>query len=143
MRTEKALAIVFLLGIILKGFHIPGGGALTIISLLPLSVLYLVFGFYFFCDKTLKRQNLVLSIIAGIFLSLVPLGIVFKVQWWPGGYLYLLLSMVTTPVVFFIAYYLKSKETGELANYYTNMVNRSLLLTILAVFFYLAPIQWN
>lgn len=143
MKTEKILSIVFILGIILKFFHIPGGGILTILTLLPLSICYLFFGFYFFCDETIKQQNLILSIISGIFFSLVPLGIVFKVQWWHGGYMFLVIAMVTTPIIFFVSYYLKSKETGETVKYYNNMVNRSLILTILSVFFYLAPIKWN
>jgi hypothetical protein len=65
MKTEKALSIIFLIGIVLKFFHISGGGVLSIISLLPISICYLLFGFYFFCDKEIKRQNVILSIISG------------------------------------------------------------------------------
>jgi len=143
MKTEKILSIIFLIGIILKISHIPGGGVLSILSLLPLAICYLFFGFYFFCDKTIKKQNLVLSIISGIFFSLVPLGIVFKVHWWNGGYIYLVIAMFTTPIIFFVTYYLKIKETGELVKYYDNMINRGLILTMLSVFFYFAPIKWN
>jgi hypothetical protein len=143
MKTEKALSIIFLIGIVLKFFHIPGGGVLSIISLLPLAICYLFFGFYFFCGKNIKQQNLILSIISGIFFSLVPLGIVFKIQWWHGGYMFLVIAMCSTPIVFFISYYLKNKEKGDLEKYYNDMVNRSLILTIVSVLFYLAPIQWN
>ena len=143
MKTEKILSIIFLIGIILKYFHIPGGGILSIITLLPLAICYCFFGFYFFSDNTIKKQNLALSVISGIFFSLVPLGIVYKVQWWHGGYIYLVIAMVTTPIIFFISYYLKNKEKRDLAKYYNDMVNRSLILTIVSVFFYLAPIKWN
>lgn len=143
MKTEKIVLVIFLIAVVLKFFHIPGGGLLSVLSLLPLSFCYCFLGFYFFCDKTIKQQNLLFSIISGIFLSLVPIGILFKIQWWTGGYYYLVVSIITTPVIFFISYYLKGKETGELAKYYNNMVNRSLILTILSVFFYVAPIKWN
>lgn len=143
MKTEKTLSIIFLIGIGLKFFHLSGGSILSIISLLPLAICYLFFGFYFFCDKTIQRQNLILSISSGIFFSLVPLGIVFKVQWWNGGFMFLPIAIITTPIIFFVSYYLKNKETGELAKYYNDMVNRSLILTILTVIFYLVPIKWN
>lgn len=143
MKTEKILFAFSLCGILLKLFNVVGSSIISVFSLSLLALLYFPFGFYFFCDKNIKTQNIALSIVSGLLFSMVPIGILFKVQSWHDGYMYLVISIATTPIIFFISYYLKSKEIGELINYYHNMINRSLILTIISVFFYLAPIKWN
>jgi len=104
-----------------------------------IATLYFPGAFYFFCDKVIKRQNLALSIISGFFLSLIPIGILFKIQYWPGGQLYLLIGTITAPVIMAIVLFLKSKAAEDLSIYYKNMFSRTIVLSVLTVLFYLTP----
>jgi len=137
MRTEKALTIVFLIGLSFKLLHWPGAGPLIVISLSTIAMLYFPAAFYFFCDKVIKRQNLALSIVSGLFLSLIPVGILFKIMYWPGGQVYLLIGIVTAPIILAIIFFLKSKTVDDLKTYYRNMFLRTSILTALTIIFYL------
>jgi len=139
MKTEKTLSIIFLVGLIFKLLHWPGAGEILVISLSTIVMLYFPAAFYFFCDKVIKRQNLALSIVSGLFLSLIPLGILFKIMYWPGGQLYLLIGTVSAPIILTVIYFLKSKTTENLATYYNNMFSRTIVLTVLTITFYLIP----
>ena len=72
MKTEKTFIGIFLLALILKFNNIPGSSVLLILSLGVISILYLPLAFYFFSDKSLKNQNIVLSITGGMALALMP-----------------------------------------------------------------------
>ncbi len=135
MKTEKILSIVFIAGILFKLMHWPGGAVLLVLSLMTLAILYFPAAFYFFCDKVTKNQNLPLSVISGFFLSIIPIGILFKVQYWPGGQAYMLVGAVTAPVILAVTYFLKSKAPEELSVYYKNMIKRTAILTVLAALF--------
>ena len=137
MKTEKTLIIVFFVGLIFKVLHWSGAEQLLAISLFTLAILYFPVAFYFFCDKTIKRQNLVLSVVSGLFLALVPLGVLFKVMYWSGGQTYLSVSLVTSPIILAIIYFLKLKTSEELKTYYQNMFLRTSILTCLTIIFYL------
>ena len=137
MRTEKTLTIVFFVGLLFKVLYWSGAEQLLAISLFTIAVLYFPAAFYFFCDKTIKRQNLVLSIVSGLFLALVPLGVLFKVMYWSGGQTYLSISLVTAPIILAIIYFLKSKTSDDLKTYYQNMFLRTSILTCLTIIFYL------
>lgn len=139
MKTEKTFAIIFLVGLIFKLLHWPGASVILIISLSTIAMLYFPASFYFFCDKVIKRQNLALSIVSGLFLSFIPLGILFKIMYWPGGQFYLLIGTVTPPIILTILYFLKSRTTDDLTTYYKNMYARTIILTVLTITFYLIP----
>ncbi|MBL0262286.1 MAG: hypothetical protein IPQ05_00135 [Leptospiraceae bacterium] len=139
MRTEKTLTIIFIVGLLLKLLHWPGAGPLLVISLSTIAMLYFPAAFYFFYDKVIKQQNLALSIVSGLFLSLIPLGILFKIMYWPGGQIYLLVGTVTAPIILAIIYFLKSKTGENLKTYYRNMFLRTSILTALTIIFYLTP----
>ncbi len=139
MKTEKILALLALTGVILKFFHLEGATSLVFSSLFLLSVLYFPAAFYFFPDKDMKQQNLALSIVAGIFLSVVPIGILFKIQHWEGAQLYLSVGLVTIIVLLFVTYLLKTKAPLDLQIYYQNLIVRLVTLGVLSAVFYLIP----
>lgn len=80
MKTEKILAGLFLIGVIFRLMHWPGGYIAIIISLGILSLLYFPFGFYFLSGKTFKDQVIGLSAVAGMFLSTPVIGILFALM---------------------------------------------------------------
>ena len=139
MKTEKAVTLVFLIGLVFKFMHWPGGGVFIVISLSTIGVLYFPMAFYFFCDKEIKKQNIALSIVSGLFLCLIPIGILFKLQYWPGGKIEYLLGMFSAPVIWVIAYYLKSKSSDELKTYYKNLLTRTTVVFIFGTVFYIIP----
>jgi len=139
MRTEKLLSVIFLVGLVFKLLHWPGSGILLVLSLSTISILYFPAAFYFFSDKDIKRQNLVLSIVSGLFLSLIPLGILFKIMYWQGSQFFLLMGTVTAPIFFVIIYLYKSQIKDDLKTYYKNLIRRTGILTSLTILFYLTP----
>jgi uncharacterized protein (TIGR02145 family) len=114
-KLEKILGIVLIFALILKFNLITGHGILTVFSLTILSLIYFPFGFAFFSQIKLKRifrkdsyQGLsALKIIgafsAGIALSAVCMGILFRLQHYIGGELYLIIGLVSTFIVLIIA----------------------------------------
>lgn len=139
MRTEKTFAVIFLVGLAFKLMHLLGADIIILVSLLTIAILYFPAAFYFFSDKVIKRQNLPLSVVSGLFLSIIPIGILFKVLFWRGAELILLMGSATAPIILVIVYFLKSKATEDLATYYKNMFVRTIVLTVLAISFYLLP----
>ena len=139
MKTEKIVAVIFLVGLLFKLMLWPFGGVLVVISLGGIGMMYFPGAFYFFSDKNISRQNIALSIISGLFLAFVVLGILFKLQYWPGSHLYLLIGTYTSPVLLIITYILKSTSTEELKRYYSSMLLRIGVLTLLSLLFFLTP----
>lgn len=138
MRTEKVIACLVILGLLFKFvLHLPGASVILIISLLSLSGLYFPLAFYFFSDKEIKNQNLALSIISGMFWAVIPIGILFKLMYWPGASIQLLIGVAPAPILLGIVYFLKNKASTELATYYKNMLLRAWVLTILGWVVYL------
>ncbi len=132
-KIELILGVIAIIGIVLKLFHIPGGAALTILSLLTLSVFYYVFSFALFNGIRLrdifkkeayKETNIwriIGAIVIGWDLSIVIIGGLFKLQSWPGGNLELLIGLVIAIIILIIAmiFYLKNK-----AEYYKRIAIR-------------------
>jgi hypothetical protein len=139
MKTEKTVAAIFLVGIIFKLLHWPGGGPLVVVSLLVIAMLYFPFGFYFFCDKKIKQQNLPLSIISGAALAVIPIGVMYKIQSWPGAQVDLVLGLFSAPIILAGVYYLRKKAIPDLVIYYKNMLQRTILLLTVTVIMYLIP----
>jgi len=139
MKTEKALYIILVIGILFKLLNWSGYSMLILVSLICVSIVYFPGSFYFFCDKTIKKQNLFLSIVSGLFLSLIPVGILFKLLHWTGGEIYLMTGAITSPIILAIVYFLKSKASLELKTYYDNMFLRTIVLSAISILFYILP----
>ncbi|MCL2413984.1 MAG: hypothetical protein FWC94_01865 [Bacteroidales bacterium] len=140
MRTEKTFGIIALIGLFFLLMDFPGGYILLIKSLSGLAFLYFPFGFYFLCDKNIKRQNLILSVLSGWWgLSVVPLGILFKLMHWPGGQNMLFIGVISAPILLIVIFLLKRKAKEELTTYYRNMFIRTSIWVVLAIFFCFTP----
>lgn len=131
MKTEKVFAGIFILAILFKLMHWPGGDVILVLSLSTIAFLYFPFSIYFFSDKSSKNQNLMLSIIAGFFLSIIPIGLMFKLQYWPGGEFQLLIGTLAALILLVIIFVLKGHKV-HLHMYYKNMWIRTIVLGALA-----------
>jgi len=140
MKTEKIIAVAILVGLIFRFTHIPGSGILLVLSLTSLASIYLVGAFYFFCDKQLKKQSIALSIVSGILLCTIPIGILFKIQYWPGGgFINLIIGTTSAVVICIISFIKKSRSFDNLKGYYRNIFRRTLTLFLFGALFLFTP----
>ena len=139
MRTEKVVAVLFVLAFISKFMRWPGAEVILILSAFLLACMYFPLGFYFFCDKTIKNQNLILSIASGFFLAFSFIGVIFKLMYWTGDQVEVGFGACSALILVGVTYYLRSRAKEELGVYYKNMLIRTTTLCLVASFFYLIP----
>lgn len=134
MRTEKALGVVLVISLIMKLFHIPGGSALCVLSLLTLSFLYFPFGFYFLCDKKIDNKTSGFSILTGFLLTSLLMGCLFNIMHWPGGFIILLIGILSCLPIVIISYlnYTKPKQEEHIT-YYKNVFIREIVFIIFGI----------
>ena len=141
-RFEIVLIALSGIAVTMKFLSIPGAGILTTLSLLILACCYFYLGFILFNDiksgsvfnKGISTWRAIGSIGAGIGLSAVCVGILFKAQHWPGEKVVLLVGLITVFVAGILANikYMKSKS-----NFYKSVLLRSLMIGGLGLLFLL------
>jgi hypothetical protein len=144
MRTERVLALLALAGLIIKFLHYPGGMQLMLLSMGALSMVYFYFAFYFFSEKKIANQNIALTIPSGIAFAIIVIGILFKLQYWPGnGFLYLLIGLISTPIILIFTNILQKRAgdaaSDELKLYYKRMTRRAIVMFCLSALFFFTP----
>ena len=107
-KAEKILICTALLAIVLKVSLIPGGGILAVISFMLLSLLYFPLGFATLNQiglvklfnkesyQHISRWRIVGTLGLGMGLSAIVTGILFKIQFYPGAQINLLVGIVFT-----------------------------------------------
>ena len=122
-KFENILIIIALFSLVLKLLSIPGMNLFLVISILILATLYFYLGFALFNDvkfsRILKKNSYsgisglrVLGAIGvGIALSIICIGILFKIQHWNGAnlYLYVGLAMACFSLIIALVKYIISK----------------------------------
>jgi hypothetical protein len=123
-KFEKIFGVLAVIALILKFASISGGSILATLSLTSLSFLYYLFGFALFNDIKLKNifkrssykgisvLRIISSVGVGLGLSTICLGILFRIQFWPGGRMMLAVGLITILIITIIAFidFLKSKS---------------------------------
>ena len=123
-RFEIIFGIVFLIALVLKFTLIPGGGILATVSLMPLAIFYCFLSFAYFNNIKLKNifstksyrgistLRITGSIGTGLGLSAICMGILFKIQHWPGGDFFSTVGLIAVIIVAIIAFikFLRSKN---------------------------------
>lgn len=136
MRIEFGFLIVFLISLVFKFENWDKIGILPITFLPSVSIIYIVGSFFLFCDKEIKRQSIPFSVISGIFIALIPLGIVFKLQHWPGAQMILTTSFIFMIILLIVSILLKKNNAkDELDTYYKKMIFRISFFIFLSGFF--------
>lgn len=147
-KFELILGLLAILGIILKLLDIPGNGILTVLVLCTLSMLYFFFGFALFNDirlrdifknasyKDTNAKRIIGAIGLGFALSLVTIGGLYKLQFWPGASMQLMVGLAITGLIMLIAaiFYFRNK-----ADYYTRVFKRIAIYGGLGLVLYLTP----
>ena len=132
-RLEKILAILILIAFVLKLILVPFSGVLLTIFLLIIALIYYPFGFAFFNNIRLRNifkkesykgisvLHIIGAIVVGMALSVICVGILFKIQGYPMANFLLTDGLISSVIILIIGLikYLKSKSS-----YYSFMLNR-------------------
>lgn len=132
-RLEKILAILILIAFVLKLILVPFSGVLLTIFLLIIALIYYPFGFAFFNNIRLRNifkkesykgisvLHIIGAIVVGMALSVICVGILFKIQGYPMANLLLTDGLISSVIILIIGLikYHKSKSS-----YYSFMLNR-------------------
>jgi len=114
-KLEKTLVIVTLVALILKYLTVPGMSLFVVVGLLGLALLYFYFGFALFNGIGLKgifkkesyieisKYKIFAAIIVGASLSMICIGLLFKIQHWFGFSMYLYAGLALSFVMLNIA----------------------------------------
>ena len=130
---EKILAILILIVFVLHLILVPFSGALLTIFLLIIALIYYPFGFAFFNNIRLRNifkkksykgisvLHIIGAIVVGMALSVICVGILFKIQGYPMANFLLTDGLISSVIILIIGLikYLKSKSS-----YYSFMLNR-------------------
>ncbi len=136
-KFEKTLVVLILVSLIMKFSFIMGGDILAILSISLLILVYYPLGFAFFNQvrlrdifkkdsyKGVSGLRVFGAIVVGMGLSATCLGILFKLENWPGSNFNLMVGLVTTLIVSIIALikFFKSKD-----NYYRQILKRTAII---------------
>lgn len=130
---EKILGLAAIIALIMKLFLIPFGGVLTILSLSTLACVYYPFGFALFNGirfrdvfkkisfRGVSKWQIIGGVSLGIGLAVMCMGILFRVQEWPGSGIILIAGLLITFAVLIVALIKYSKTKSE---YYTPLFLR-------------------
>jgi hypothetical protein len=110
-KLEIILGAIALMGLIMKFFLIPGGSALFVPALMLLATVYYLLGFALFNNirfrgifkkesyKGISAMHIIGAICTGFVLSVICVGILFKVQHYPGYVTYLIVGLIAVGII--------------------------------------------
>lgn len=146
--TEKILGLTFLAGLVMKFMLVPGAGIIITLSLLSIAIMYYFLGFALFNEipgraifkKESYKGTSVLRIIgaigAGMGISMICNGILFKLQDWPSALSSLEYGLILTSIVLVISI-VKFFKTRS--NFYVMIFKRIAVIGILGLILFFTP----
>ena len=109
-KFEAVFFIIFLIGIFLKLATDLNANILIILSLNALAVLYFFSAFSVSDDKNAGRIELLINKLLSLSLSITTMGILFRVQQWPGFSNMIIIGSVTLIILLPIILIIESKK---------------------------------
>lgn len=147
-KTENILGLTLLAGLIMKFTFMPGVGLIITISVLSIAIMYYFLGFALFNQiqlskifnrdsyKGISKLRILGAVGAGIGLSMICNGVLFKVQNWPSGLSSLDLGLGLTSIVFLISVY---KFIKTRSRFYILIFKRTAVIGILGLILFFTP----
>ena len=147
-KAEIIFATLSIIALVLKLLLVPGSGILSVLSISILSVIYMYLSFALFNGirgknifkkdsyAAISRMRIIGAIGAGLALSITTIGLLFKIQSWPGASFNLgigLLSLFIVAVIGIIRYRQYKSE------YYTKIFKRVAVVGGLGLIFFFIP----
>lgn len=127
-----ASANLMLFGSMFKVFHWPGAGILLVLATLMFCLWFLPSALIHNYQSQPEKKHKALHIVTFIVFFIVMLGVLFKVQHWPGAGLFLLIGIPLPFVLFLPVYLYSTRDERKVTN--TNFLGIMFGLTFLAVF---------
>ena len=133
IKLERIMGIVAIVSILMKLALIHGAGIFVLLSLMLLAGIYYPFGFVFFngiglfdlfkkdAYKAVSKWRIVGAIAVGICLSAICMGIMFKIQYYPGANVMLVSGLEMVLIVTIVAFMKWLKQRDD---YYIKMFKR-------------------
>ena len=122
--AERILFGITLIGILFRMQHWPLAGLLLILGLSTLAVFYFPLGALWFGRPTMRDQVIWFSVASGFGLSLMLIGLLFKVQRWSLSDAYVMLGTMFCAILAVLCIVLRSKKP-ELAHYFRGVLWRA------------------
>lgn len=147
-KAELYLVGITIVALILKIFRIPGNSILLILSLSALSSMYFYFGILLFNGIRLReifkkdsylnlsKKRLIGSLVLGISLSILVIGILFKIELWPRANNMLLPGLFLLVIILITLFYFNGKNKSPFG---TRVHKRIIVVATSSVLFYLIP----
>ncbi len=155
-KTEPILALISLLAVLMRIFHIPGADALLVICITGLTFIYFYVGFALFNGihvtkifkkdsyREVERKRILGGVVTGMVLSISLMGIMFKLLVFPGAQLMLIQGITGIAIVMIIA--LIRFYTGK-DQYYKRILKRIVVVGFFNVILLSIPnktwLNWN
>lgn len=124
--TERIAWGAALIGLVFRVLHWPFGGFLTVLGFSTAAVVYFPLGWLLFGGASRKDQLLPLSVITGLVLSLTVIGMLFKLQFWPGAEFNLMMGLGGCVAVLVALFGIHSRR--PLAEHYFNALRYRLVV---------------
>lgn len=135
MKIEKTILVLFLIALLFKFLHWPGGSIILILSLCALSILYFPLAFYTFSIKEIKKEKILISIGYGWLLSVCFIGVLFKLMYWPSASFIISIGSFFSIILSVLALYLYKKSDSTFLQFHKNLAIRTITICILSLFF--------
>lgn len=148
-KLENALLIMLVISILAKTLPVTGSGpALTFIALI-LSVVYFFFGFVIFTKirfreilktetyKHLKPWDIIISIVTGVVFQTVVLGLIFKLQYWPGAHYMSRAGLIMLFIIIIVAVIMLKTVNSFI---YIGILKRGITFFLLLLLLHLLPL---
>lgn len=136
-KIEKIAALVAVVSILLvKVVHVQALAPVMVVSLSTLALLY-ARGLPLLLGKNKEQQNFGLNTASGVLMSIACVGILFRLQYWPGAKNMVMLAALGLTVLIAVVFYYKGKEALIRQSYLNNLWMRQAILAVftIALFF--------
>lgn len=140
-KFEKVLLLLCGVSLLMKVLNIPAGPQLFLISMSVLAISYLFAGVFLFSvtDNGTKQNSVLFSIASGLTLSILVLGILFKVFSWSFCMSLLYLGILSVIPMLVLGCILKDKSPSK--SYYSTMIVRLIILLSMGLLVLLLPVK--
>jgi len=136
--TERVAIVLFVIGFTLKSSQIQGGDIILVTSLASLCLLYFPLGFYSLKKPNLPHRFIIPSLLYGLALATMIVGLFFKLMILPGGEAWQVICAPLWLIFLGIILY-KYLKTVDAKMYYKNILIKSTCLVLLNLILYIAP----
>jgi hypothetical protein len=125
--AESIIISFAVVGAMFKIMHWPGANIIILLTLSALALVYFPFGFYFLGNPEVKKP----AILSGFVMSLIPVGILFKVMHWPGAGVLLVSAAAAAPVLVLMLVWMRKKASPNTVQWYNSMLLRTVVVNAL------------